>query len=235
VPEKPTVRAVGFFVGKCEGKIAQGILRNIIFISTVRSMSDDTPNPPATPASLPPHRSVRDVETLKVFTHPLRITLLRMLHDTGPATASLLGKRVDATPSLVSYHLRTLAAHGFVAEDPGHATDARERWWRVEEDLTFSFEDFADDVVGREMSAGVARVLGSQSDERYRRFLDEIESWGPRWAGAAFSGAPSLRLSAEEVLELSAAIDALVDGFRGRRTPGSQLVEFYYRGFPYRV
>src|SRR4051794_9326045 len=198
-------------------------------------MSDDSHNPPASPASRPSRRSVRDVQTLKVFTHPLRITLLRMLHDGGPATASLLGKRVDATPSLVSYHLRTLAAHGFVAEDTGHVEDGRERWWKVEEDLTFSFEDFADDVVGREMSAGVARVLGSQSDERYRRFLDEIESWGTRWAGAAFSGSPSLRLTVEEAREFSAAIDALVDGFRGRETPGAEHVEFYYRGFPYRV
>jgi DNA-binding transcriptional ArsR family regulator len=198
-------------------------------------MSDDTPNPPAPPVGRPPRRLITDVQTLKVFTHPLRITLLRLLHAAGPATASLLGKRVDATPSLVSYHLRTLAAHGFVVEDPEHAEDGRERWWKVVEDLTFSFEDFADDRVGREMSAGIARVLGSQSEERHRRFLDEIESWGPEWAGAAFGGAPSLRLTAAETRELAAAIDALVDGFRDRETPGSEHVELYYRGFPYRI
>ncbi|MYW03951.1 winged helix-turn-helix domain-containing protein [Streptomyces sp. SID3343] len=202
-------------------------------------MSDDTPPAPASQppasASRPARRSVRDVQTLKVFTHPLRITLLRLLHESGPATASLLGKRVDATPSLVSYHLRTLAAHAFVSEDPGHAEDGRERWWKVDEDLTFSFEDFADDVVGREMSVSLARVLGSQSDERYQRFLDDVESWGPQWAGAAFGGAPTLRLSVDELREMSAAIDALVDGFRGRETPGSQPVELYYRGFPYRI
>ncbi|WP_406287465.1 helix-turn-helix domain-containing protein [Embleya sp. NBC_00896] len=183
----------------------------------------------------PPRRMITDVQTLKVFTHPLRITILRMLHAGGPATASVLAKRVDATPALVSYHVRTLAAHGFVVEDPEHTADGRERWWKVVEDLTFSFRDFAEDRVGRDVSAGIARVLGTQSEDRYRRFLDELESWGPDWAGAAFSGAPSLRLTHAETRELGEAIAALVDGYRGRESPGAEHVEIHYRGFPYHL
>ncbi|WP_439674745.1 helix-turn-helix domain-containing protein [Embleya sp. MST-111070] len=183
----------------------------------------------------PLRRMIKDVQTLKVFTHPLRISLLRMLHAGGPATASMLAKRVDATPALVSYHVRTLAAHGFVVEDPEHAEDGRERWWKVVEDLTFSLGDFAEDRVGRDLSTGIVRVLGSQSEDRYRRFLDEVESWGPEWAGAAFSGAPTLRLTADELRELGEELQELVARYRDRQTPGAEHVEVYLRGFPYRM
>ncbi|MYS86992.1 helix-turn-helix domain-containing protein [Embleya scabrispora] len=183
----------------------------------------------------PARRMIKDVQTLKVFTHPLRITLLRTLHAGGPATASMLAKRVDATPALVSYHVRTLAGHGFVVEDFEHAEDGRERWWKVVEDLTFSLGDFTEDRVGRDLSASIARVLGSQSEDRYRRFLDEMQSWGAEWAGAAFSGAPTLRLTAAELRELSGAIEELVDGYRDRESPGAEHVEIYYRGFPYHL
>lgn len=67
---------------------------------------------------------------LRALSHPLRLRLLGMLRLDGPATASELAVRTGTSSGATSYHLRQLAAHGFV-EDAGDDTDARTRRWRA--------------------------------------------------------------------------------------------------------
>jgi DNA-binding transcriptional ArsR family regulator len=93
-------------------------LRNFSFLSIVVDMANDET------------RWITDVKALKVFTHPLRIKLYRALHASRKATASQLAEQVDEAVSLVSYHLRKLAEHGFIVEAPDESSDARERWWQ---------------------------------------------------------------------------------------------------------
>ncbi|MFI6644833.1 ArsR/SmtB family transcription factor [Streptomyces sp. NPDC050504] len=69
-----------------------------------------------------------DAAALKALTHPLRIRLLGMLRQDGPATASELAVRAGESSASTSYHLRVLAKHGFVA-DAEHR-DGRERRWK---------------------------------------------------------------------------------------------------------
>lgn len=64
---------------------------------------------------------ITDLSRLKAFTNPLRMQLYRLLYAAGTATASQLADQVDQAPSLVSYHLRKLAEHGFVTEASGAA------------------------------------------------------------------------------------------------------------------
>ncbi|MFF3767661.1 ArsR/SmtB family transcription factor [Streptomyces sp. NPDC001922] len=65
---------------------------------------------------------------LKALTHPLRIRLLGLLRQDGPATASELAVRTGESSASTSYHLRVLAKHDFVAE--AEHRDGRERRWR---------------------------------------------------------------------------------------------------------
>ncbi len=58
----------------------------------------------------------RDAGALKALTHPLRIRLLGMLRQDGPATASELAVRTGESSASTSYHLRVLAKYAFVAE-----------------------------------------------------------------------------------------------------------------------
>ena len=62
-----------------------------------------------------------------------------------PSTATLLGKRVGESSGSTSYHLRQLAAYGFVEEVPDHGS-GRERWWRARHRMT-SWS--ADDLLAR--------------------------------------------------------------------------------------
>ncbi|MEU8773345.1 helix-turn-helix domain-containing protein [Streptomyces sp. NPDC048606] len=71
----------------------------------------------------------RDAAALKALTHPLRIKLLGLLREDGPATASELAVRTAESSASTSYHLRVLARYAFVAE--AEHRDGRERRWRA--------------------------------------------------------------------------------------------------------
>ena len=65
-----------------------------------------------------------DARSLRGLAHPLRMRLLTALRRGGPATASQLAEKLGESSGATSYHLRQLAAHGFVE-------DAPEQWWAV--------------------------------------------------------------------------------------------------------
>ncbi|MFG2987486.1 ArsR/SmtB family transcription factor [Streptomyces sp. NPDC048258] len=76
----------------------------------------------------------RDAAALKALTHPLRIRLLGLLRQDGPATASELASRTGESSASTSYHLRVLAKYAFVAE--AEHRDGRERRWRAVHSIT---------------------------------------------------------------------------------------------------
>lgn len=67
---------------------------------------------------------------LKALASPLRRQILRHLAAHGEATSTTIGQALGQNTGTTSYHLRTLAAAGFIAEIPERAK-GRERWWRV--------------------------------------------------------------------------------------------------------
>lgn len=189
------------------------------------------------------HR-ITDLDALKVFTHPLRIRLYRALFTAREATASHLADQVDEAVSLVSYHLRKMAAHGFVVPAPGHEGDGRERWWKVSSERGFSFRsaDFADRPEGAAVLSQVTRQLLATRAERYERYLDEQGAWPAEWTNAAFSSEFMPRLTAAELQEMAGEIAALVLRWtdRGRAAEeagdleGREHVAVQMYGFPHR-
>ena len=76
----------------------------------------------------------RDAAALKALTHPLRIRLLGLLRQDGPATASELAAKTGESSASTSYHLRVLAKYAFVAE--AEHRDGRERRWQAVHSVT---------------------------------------------------------------------------------------------------
>ncbi len=66
---------------------------------------------------------------LKALAHPLRRGILAELRR-GPASATTLAGALGKNTGVTSYHLRELARHGFVEEDPALGR-GKERWWRA--------------------------------------------------------------------------------------------------------
>src|SRR4029453_8852186 len=53
---------------------------------------------------------------------PVLVRSLGRLRHLGPTTATILGELLGESSGATSYHLRVLAANGFVAEEPGRGT-----------------------------------------------------------------------------------------------------------------
>jgi DNA-binding MarR family transcriptional regulator len=187
---------------------------------------------------------ITDLDALKVFTHPLRIRLYRALFTARTATASHLADQVDEAVSLVSYHLRKMAAHGFIVEAPEHSTDGRERWWKIaaERGFTFRNADFDDRPEGAAVLARVTRQLLATRAERYQQYLDEQSAWPREWTNASFSSEFMPLLNAAELQQMAEEIGELMQRWtdRGRAaedagdTEGREHVAVQMYGFPFR-
>jgi DNA-binding transcriptional ArsR family regulator len=187
---------------------------------------------------------ITDLTRLKAFTNPLRMRLYRLLYAAGTATASQLAEQVDEAPSLVSYHLRKLAEHGFVEEASERGTDGRERWWQVASDAGWGFRDsdFRDTPEGAAVVSTVTRGIFENRVEQYRTYLDQVGSWSKEWTDAAFTSEWVVDLTAAELAELSDEMEALARRWldRGRAakadgdTDGREHVSLHLYGFPFR-
>lgn len=188
-------------------------------------------------------RLITDLAALKVFTHPLRIELWRALSAVRAATASQLADQVDEAVSLVSYHLRKMAEHGFIEKAEGESSDGRERWWRTSEEKTFSYRtsDFTDPE-GASVATAIARRLLATRSADYSAFLDETAAWPVEWSDASFSSEHLPCLTAAELTAAQEELTALLERWtdHGRRaeaagdTEGRERVAIHLYGFPFR-
>lgn len=127
-----------------------------------------------------------DTRSLRALAHPIRLRLRTELVANGPATATQLAARIGESSGATSYHLRQLAAFGFVVDEPDRGR-GRERYWRAIYRSTWS--DFTpsspdEQEAGAEYTRAVARWYA----DRLLRFADSLEATkeelGPAWARA---------------------------------------------------
>jgi len=185
---------------------------------------------PVSPPPPTPEQSVRvrDPRTLRALAHPLRGKILGLLRLEGPSTATLLGQRLDESSGATSYHLRQLAAYGFVEDVPGDA-GGRERWWRALHRSTYwETADFRDDPAAAEI---VDELLLAQIDSRRRTLMAHFEQrrdLGPAWEAAASLNDYMLRLTADEARAMADELNAVLASWRERTpsvpTRGTELV-----------
>jgi DNA-binding transcriptional ArsR family regulator len=188
-------------------------------------------------------RRVKDLDTLKALAHPLRMKLYRALTVAGTATASQLADQVDEAVSLVSYHLRKLAAHGLIEEAQAGSGDARERWWRpAAAGLSTRDEDFRDAPERAAAHSAVSRMHARQQHELYESYLDIQPTWEDAWRNAAFSAEYLMSLTPVELSRLGEELNELAAKWRAHGsaareagdTEGRENVAVHLYGFPFR-
>jgi DNA-binding transcriptional ArsR family regulator len=177
--------------------------------------------------------TVTDAQTLKALAHPLRARILGMLRLEGPSTSSRLAQRVGESSGVTSYHLRQLAAHGFVAEVADRGT-RRERWWQAQHTMT-SWEpaQIADQPGGLEASQQMHRM-------QVEGFGRELAAWlaapsDPQWAAVAGLSDYVLHLTPAQTRQLLDELYAVLDRWsetHREAAPGSALVNVFTAGFP---
>ena len=126
-----------------------------------------------------------DARSVQALAHPLRSRLLASLRVDGPGTASTLGERLGESSGATSYHLRVLAQHGFIEEDPSRGR-GRERWWRSAHDATSwrpnQFRGDPDAQAAEQWLSGAAVRTGM---ERLDRWIARRPSADPDWLAAS--------------------------------------------------
>jgi len=176
---------------------------------------------------------VTDVGALRVLAHPLRGALLGALRLDGPSTASRLAARLGESSGSTSYHLRQLAAAGFVEELPEEG-NARDRWWRARHRTTsWDTADLSGDPAGREL---VDEVLHRQITQ-HRRVLEEhaleLGELDEEWRNATSLSDWSLRLSPGAARELADELNDVLRRWQdSREEPGQPAVTVLLDLFP---
>jgi len=175
------------------------------------------------------------LDQLKALTHPLRVALLKELRTNGPATATLLGKRLGESSGATSYHLRQLEKHGFV-EEARDTGDGRERWWRPafaghRVEAARYLDDPEHRAVLATYEATVADVYASATAE----FLAHRDEWSRDWLEAVTLSDFRLRLTPKQLLRLVAVVEREVARFERYDSPGAEDVSVLFQAFPRRV
>ncbi|MEU8296272.1 helix-turn-helix domain-containing protein [Micromonospora sp. NPDC048909] len=166
-----------------------------------------------------PRMKLTDPKALRGYAHPLRMTLIGLLRQQGPMTATRAAEQLGESVASCSFHLRQLAKYGLAERAPG--ADARERPWRATARST-SWDDDSDDAQMRaatdELNAAQLALYTRQAEEFLARRADEPTSWR---AVTGFSD-QSLYLTADELAELKERVGALFATYDDRVTDPSQ-------------
>jgi DNA-binding transcriptional ArsR family regulator len=155
---------------------------------------------------------VLDAKGLRALAHPVRVQLVGLLRRHGPATATQLAQRMGLTSGATSYHLRQLAAAGFIDEDSQRG-NARERWWKSLHQKTW-FNDT--DLIEHEPEAalGYLQSVAAAYTLHTQRALNEFQTMPREWRHTLNLSDWALRLTPQEARQLQDELESVVARYR---------------------
>jgi len=159
-----------------------------------------------------------DPRSLRAYAHPVRMSLIGLLRREGPMTATQAAAELGESVPNCSFHLRQLAKYGLAERAPG--VDARERPWRATAYST-SWDDASDDPEMRAAADQVNAVILGQYMRRAEAYLATRAAEPTPWRAAAGFGDALLHVTAAELTELGAQVDALIARYESRNTDPS--------------
>lgn len=175
-----------------------------------------------------------EVEQVRALSHPLRLRMLSVLTEEGPATSTALARTLGETTGATSYHLRQLARFGLIRERPDLGND-RERWWEA---VARSYGAGAPDsdearAAGFELAAHVvehdAQVVES--------FLAKRESYDVAWQDAVLFTNYTAWATPDELRSIARRIRDVLEEYRRaeayERPPGAQRIYIVLRAVPW--
>ncbi|MGW3957278.1 ArsR/SmtB family transcription factor [Streptomyces sp. NPDC004752] len=178
-----------------------------------------------------------DARSLRGLAHPLRMRLLDALRHGGPATASQLAGKLGESSGATSYHLRQLAAHGFI-EDAPERGKGRERWWQaVHRGVRLDSALLRDSNPEVRGSADLfMHELATWHTQELATWLGTRDEWSEAWNRSSDMSDWALSLTPELALELIHKMHDLVESYRALAdddgAPDSEQVRVHTHVFP---
>lgn len=190
-----------------------------------------------------PSKKVTDLRALKAYAHPLRIRLDRALNAVRTATVTQLAEMVDEPVALVSYHLHKLAEYGYIEEAPPQGRDGRERWWQPAADVfAMHWKDFSDGPEGVAAYIGAGHQVIQARMQSLLQYVGQQAAWPQEWASSTFSNGRLLKLTHEELQEMSEEAAEFCDRWAARSREAQESgdggdrehVELQMYGYPFK-
>ncbi|EFL15417.1 helix-turn-helix domain-containing protein [Streptomyces sp. C] len=176
-----------------------------------------------------------DARSLRGLAHPLRMRLLSALRKDGPATASQLAAALGESSGATSYHLRQLAAYGFIVEAPEHGK-GRERWWKSAHDGTRLDESLLQDDSPETRGAAAAfrHEIATIHAQELSTWLGNSYSWPKEWRFDASDMSDfTLRLTPAQSQELIYKMHELVNSYQDApQSEDTETVRVHTHAFP---
>lgn len=156
-----------------------------------------------------------DAAGMRALAHPVRVRILLELR-TAPATATMLSAKVDASPSVASWHLRHLAQHGLV-EDAPELGRGRERYWRaVGKGFRYAVTDKSSQAAAESLQSVLDEVSGDVVTEWRRNVGPRL---APVWLSQSGSQDTTVALTPDELAGVNRSIEELLAPYVHRDDP----------------
>ena len=173
---------------------------------------------------------ITDPKAIRALAHPARLAVIEELYSGAELTATECAQLSGLTPSAMSYHLRSLEKAGIV-ERVEHARDGRERPWRAAgSHLQVESES------GIAEAAALATIVLSRLGEQFTAWLARRDEEPKEWKEASIVGSGRVWLRPDELEEVGAAIDKLIEHYRdrvgGNHPADARQVRFSIFAFP---
>lgn len=112
-----------------------------------------------------------DPARIKALAHPIRLELLEYLAAVPYATATQCAEAIGESVASCSFHLRTLAKHGYI--EPAPSDDAKSKPWRVAEK---SRQNKFDQTIPESLPAisALGTAVASQVNDRLSELLTAL-------------------------------------------------------------
>lgn len=166
-----------------------------------------------------PDRSITltSAKQMRALAHPLRLRILGELRIGGPRSVGGLSEIFDEAPGTLSYHLGKLAEFGFVEEAPELAADRRERWWRSVHEVTeVTVAGSGASAAERQASSVVQHQIVDVYSATLHGAIDAAELLPREWAEAAVSSDTVAFLTADELADAGAELEAVLAKWRAK-------------------
>lgn len=176
-------------------------------------------------------------QQLRALTHPVRLRILGLLRAEGPTTATALAARLGLNSGATSYHLRQLATHGFIHDDPSLGT-GRERWWRASHASTSTgWEPPEPEPADKEALDAYLQSVVVVYTQMLQQMVEERATLSHEWRTASTVSDWRCRLDPEQARRLIEQVGQVIEAFvaaeeRPESDPDAAPYAIMFHGFP---